>query len=305
MASVKKRFIEIDIIKAFAISAILVAHLSQYISTMPFLTWISYALTNLGTGLFTFASGFSLSHSTSFEEQFRPLDFVKKRVFRIYPLYVPALFLFILMFHYLELYHHLDFAPVWLNTLVHLVGGQALLYPKVSQSFTLWYIGLIIPLYLCFIAIASCKTRLQRFLVAGGIAVALCTAHGLFGIIDVRMFLHYPIFIAGILANRIGILSSRRIGGALALITLPVCIGSYVAYKTLWLLPVQNQYCGAWFCECAPSLALIATMMASGVMFWLWASSQLRTRMSKRTRGLVLFLSIGSYGTYLYHRVSG
>jgi hypothetical protein len=138
--------------------------------------------------------------------------------------------------------------------------------------------------------------------VAGGIAVALCTAHGLFGIIDVRMFLHYPIFIAGILANRIGILSSRRIGGALALITLPVCIGSYVAYKTLWLLPVQNQYCGAWFCECAPSLALIATMMASGVMFWLWASSQLRTRMSKRTRGLVLFLSIGSYGTYLYHR---
>ena len=86
------------------------------------------------------------------------------------------------------------------------------------------------------------------------------------------------------------------------MIALPTCIGSYIAYKTLWLLPVRNEYCGAWFCECAPSLPLIATMLVSGITFGLWVSSRLRARISKRIRGLVLFLSIGSYGTYLYHR---
>jgi hypothetical protein len=223
-------------------------------------------------------------------------------VLRIYPLYVPALFLFILMFHYLALCHRLDFAPVWLNTLVHLVGGHALLYPKVSQSLTLWYIGLIIPLYLCFIAIASCKTRLQRLLVIVGLAVILFTTHGVFGIIDVRMFLHYPVFIAGILAHRMGILSSRRIGKWLALAASLACVGSYAAYKALWLVPVRNHLCGTWLWECAPSLALITLLMVSGATFGLWASSWLRTRISSKARGLMLFLSTGSYGVYLYHR---
>jgi peptidoglycan/LPS O-acetylase OafA/YrhL len=298
----KGKLIEIDIIKTFAISAILLAHLSQYVSEMPFLIWASYALTNLGTGLFTFASGFSLSYSASFEERFQPLRFVKKRVLRIYPLYVPALFLFILLFHYLELYHRLDFAPVWFNTLVHMVGGQALLYSKVSQSFTLWYIGLIVPLYLFFIAFALCRTRLQRLLIIVGTAAALFTIQGLFEIIDVRMFLHYPVFVAGILADRSGILSSRRIGGGASLAALLICIGSYVVYKKLELVPVWNDYCGDWLHLCAPSLAMITIMIVSGITFGLWFSSWWETRISDRTRGLILFLSTGSYAVYLYHR---
>jgi len=298
----RQRLIELDILRALGIVCVLAGHALDYVPAAP---WArsQYALTTLGVGLFTFVSGFALAYSSAGAAPTPSMRFLKQRLGRIYPLYIPALLIFVALFYYLKLSPRLHFKPVIPNLAAHLFSMQALLSPLVTPSFTLWFIGMIVPFYVFFMLIVRCKTARQAALTIILIPVLLLMARFVFGIVDVRILLYYPVFIAGILLSRLGVLSSRRLDYRLALLGLAVSALAYVAFQNLGMTKVLDESCGRnQIIACAPDAAIILTYMLSAIVFLLWISSRWTRHMPDPVRQAILFVSFSSYAVYLYHR---
>ena len=106
-----RRF-EIDFLRTCAIMSILLLHLSGYMKWAALAGLESY-LAGFGIGLFVFISGYGLGLGNRRITTIRQsLAFVGRRVSRIYPLYLPAVALFFLLFHCLGFYHRFDMTPV-------------------------------------------------------------------------------------------------------------------------------------------------------------------------------------------------
>ena len=92
--------------------SILLVHLSEYMKWTAFFGFRLY-LAGFGIGLFVFIAGYGLGLGNRRITTIRQsLAFVGRRVSRIYPLYLPAVALFFLLFHCLGFYHRFDMTPV-------------------------------------------------------------------------------------------------------------------------------------------------------------------------------------------------
>lgn len=103
-----KRLLELDMLRALAITMIVIGHTAAYVTTpllFGVLDKLSVYLFIFGLSLFFFVSGFVLYYSHGgIETTADTLAFWKKRVIRIYPLYWLAL----ISVFVLETYFNID-----------------------------------------------------------------------------------------------------------------------------------------------------------------------------------------------------
>ena len=229
------RILVLDGVKAAAIILIVFIHLYNYLLHHPLAGHhdLIGLLSFLALAGFTFVSGYT-THATNSAMETREgvAGFYRKRVLRIYPLYLAALAAFFVCFQVFRLYPPLELSPA--GWVINALCLQVLLAPAFADPvFTLWFIGFIVLLYLLYPAIIMfSRTTMGIALISGGIFALLAALHLTLNIVDVRLLQYYAFFIAGIIAARSTIGFSRfetRFRGRGAGIT-AVSYASYCVY---------------------------------------------------------------------------
>lgn len=309
----KKRFIELDILRILALFLIFYVHSTDYIDKSFVVEWFRDGATYIGLGIFVFLSGYGLQYSITGKE-FEILPFLKKRILKIYPLYLFSLFIYIFLFHFLKIYHvWWNFSPINQTIFLHLFSLQVIFSPIYPQIYTLWFIGLIIPLYFIFAIIA--KNNNSKFIKYNiGIFLFLIIIRILFHIIDLRFFLYYPIFIIGILYARKQILNKlvsffiiKKNIGKLSLYSAVlsfICIALYFCYKKFWNIPIPIKNFNIDVHLISYIVIFSYTILAINCLITItFLLSHIFNRKVQSFANFISYLSAISYPAYLLHRV--
>lgn len=304
------RRVEIDILKIVAMILILLGHFPGYFN-LPILREIETYLVTLGLSIFVFVSGFSLSlNYKQIEKNVEVWPFFKKRLLRIYPLYLTALGTFILIFYVLHIYHNPKSESLILMATIHFFGLQVFFEPLIPSMFTLWYIGLIILYYTVFIVISITGGDCRRtFLIALGLFAFFFCLRIFLNLIGDRFFMYYPLFVLGIIVNKSLILKSKTMQTWFVGLTLGA--SAIMSIFFLWIpRHVVSSRVGLpnnWTFE---GLIILIAFMLTNTFFLVWAAKvianspfikgHILTR--KKILKIISFMSIGSYGVYLFHR---
>lgn len=197
-----KRLLFLDAFKAFAILLVIFVHMQNFL-TAPITAYYSFfeIVKFIALACFTFASGYAIYENNKTLRDGKEIkNFYKKRIVRIYPLYLIALFTFFLCFQVYGLFHPIYYSvPQWI---VNILCLQVLLAPAfIEPIFSLWFIGLIVMLYAMYPLFSDRLGSLRKKLVlAVSIFAILAIIHLALNIIDYRFFLYFFFFIAGIAA---------------------------------------------------------------------------------------------------------
>jgi peptidoglycan/LPS O-acetylase OafA/YrhL len=304
MSQLKERLVEFDVLRVAALLLILYAHSVGYVLEIPFLEWFRVGGMYTGLGLFVFLSGYSLQYSVSSrakQKQFNKIDFLKRRLIRIYPLYVIAIFAYIVSFHYLDIHHDWQYSPIPETLTLHLLSLQAIFYPNYPEINTLWFIGMIIPFYLFFAFSIQYKTRV--FLTINiTIFLGLLISRLLFDVIDLRLFIYFPLFVLGCLCGRTSILQSKLVnkGSSTLWIIILLALGLYCMYKYFAIPEVPKTEIQAF--KQWVSFGLIFPYMLASITAMLAIATQY-AYLFEKFKHLFAHLANWSYPAYLFHRV--
>lgn len=197
-----ERLLFLDAIKAFAILLVIFVHMQNFLSAVVTTNYLLFEILKfIALACFTFASGYAIyANNTTLGNRKEILHFYKKRIVRIYPLYLAALFVYFLCFQVLGLFHAIHYTVLeWVANICCL---QVVLAPAyIEPIFTLWFIGFIMMLYAMYPLFSRRSDRMgKRLVLAVGIFGVLAVLHLFLNIIDYRFFLYYFFFIAGIAA---------------------------------------------------------------------------------------------------------
>lgn len=206
------RILILDSVKAAAIILIVFIHLYNYLLHHPIAGChdLIALLSFLALAGFTFVSGYTIHASNSaMRTREDVIGFYKKRVIRVYPLYLVALAAFFVCFQVLRLFPPLELSPV--EWTINVLCLQVLLAPVFTDPvFTLWFVGFIVVLYLLYpVIVAPARSTRGIILISGGIFALLAVLHFLLNIVDLRLLQYYFFFIAGIVVCRSNIGFSR------------------------------------------------------------------------------------------------
>ncbi|MBP2133733.1 peptidoglycan/LPS O-acetylase OafA/YrhL [Methanomicrobium sp. W14] len=199
-----ERLLFLDIIKAFAILLVIFVHMQNFLSAIIIPNYyLIEGLKFLGLACFTFASGYAIHENNMIlKDRYDILHFYKKRITRVYPLYLAALFLFFICFQVLGLFHAINYSLAgWAANILCI---QVLLAtPSFEPVFTLWFIGFIMVMYAIYPLFSGGKgVTGKKVLAAIAVFIFLLVIHESFDIIDYRLFFYYFFFIFGMLASK-------------------------------------------------------------------------------------------------------
>ena len=279
---------EMTVLRAVAILSLFLAHLHQYIDIV-FLEKIFTLSSNVCVGLFAFASGYCLTLGKDISDRRGIFAFLSRRLRRIYKLYIPALVIYILMYEPGDQHKLVSFA-------VHLASLQVLLEKFVTQYFTIWFIGMIVPYYVLFafasylsgrgFAIRKSTSLLVLFLVL--YACRLGT------ICDSRFFFYAPCFIAGVFMCERRYLQEKPypLGALLAFVI--------SSFALIFAYFVFKDATGEFYVRILKAAALIAyalTIPLCGLY-----AAQLAVRLKLDRFRTIDIVSDSSFAAYLFHR---
>ena len=295
------KLIEVDMVRAAAILLILAAHMPAY-AKLGGLADCEIYLVTLGLSLFVFISGYCLARK---DRQMRSLrdvkDFVGQRFLRLYPLYVPALLLFILLFQCLGVFHKIDFSPIGWKTAIHLCAAQELAAPRLAPLFTLWYVGAICMYYAVYVILARCGGGVLRTIAVAALVFALCLVvrHSL-GLIGNRFFMYYTPFVAGIVAAKAHWMEASRRNAVVVSILFATFV---VSGACLWDLKgvVYDTNGENWLKSTYGEILRLAFSL-SGVLVAVDLARLMVRSLSNAVQKMMVAISFASYAIYLYHR---
>lgn len=298
-----RRLGEIDTLRTFAVVSILLFHMSMYSKVFTLSNiWaiISPYLGIYGLGLFAFLSGYSLYlNNRSFVSINDIIKFYKKRIIRIYPLYLLSIISFFLGFQYYLHFisdnnsMHIDFKS-WI---IHIIGLQVLMAPRyVDPILTIWFIGLIFLFYSAFpfIIIFSNKSS-HMMLFSSCIYLIIAYIHFLFNIIDDRLFIYYFPFISGILVGKINNFDNKSFYTSPKLLnkySLIICILLLIPYIFRTHLPMSNSIISIIVYDCfiiSSSLLSIDLLIESPIK-------------NSHLQKCFYICATASFAVYLFHR---
>jgi len=189
---------------------IVATHLSAYISVLEIPA--GHFMGESGRSLFVFISGYSLTLAYSCIKTWKEVkNFSVKRLMRIYPLYILALTIFVVLFHYCGVWHQMDIKPVLPTVLAHLAACQMLFSPLIAPMLTLWFIGCIIPYYLVYAVLVKYGYNVKRMITLAVMIFVLFGGFKIFtGVCDYMLLYYYPIFVGGVLAGKVKILAGHE-----------------------------------------------------------------------------------------------
>lgn len=297
------RILEFDALRVVALCLILVVHSSSYIPELPVLDGLRDWLRQAGLGIFFFLSGYSIQYSSLRRSQpFQRGPFLVRRLNRIYPLYLVAFALFLLCFHVLKIHHSWNYSPLRQTIFLHGLLLQEFFAPTFPVVQTLWFVSAIAICYALFSL--SGDRPLRKFLLLNtSFFVGAIVLRYSFGIIDIRLFLYYPFFIAGVVLARADNQSDAgpgraRLWGAFAGAGL-VSAAVYTAAR-YWELPELSSN----YLELPQGgISYVATSLyGATAVTVLVALAYLLSPFIARLPRAIAYLSAISYAAYLLHR---
>lgn len=325
---------EIDILRIISILiVVLLIHIpisyayNFYLDLDQFETFL---VNNVGIyvamGSFVFVSGFGLSlnpNNRNLNSPKKLLTFLKKRFIRIFPLYWIAIVLFVVFVGYS------DMDPLYL--MYHFFGLQIIVAPHFGPPMlTLWFIGIIVIYYLIYLVINIIKSPLWSIPMTIAILFFFMALNGVFGLVEIRFFRYYCIFIAGIVAAHIytsplytrfkeRLREKSRV--IVLLISLCFAIIGFLSFQFLtqyFYSALISEY-GTWslgfilmtnpdFYQMAAIIFMTNLTIIAFLTFIISTFSfifhSLRLIFSKRkVESVVSVISYSTYGVYLFHRV--
>jgi len=317
-----KRLFELDALRAVAIVLIVFSHLISFIKSNLFILTVNsinyiFPVWFYGLSLFFFISGFVLhyKHPTISSRQ-DAIDFLKRRVVRIYPLYWIALAVFIT----LGITLGMDAWNFFLATIY--ICGLQVFFPPGGEGFgLLWFVGVILLYYLIYLVLARLSHAPKLLLTAVlGFPLFFVVLRLAFNIVDSRFFVYYGIFIAGVIASKYNLLyrtnAKRRYAAySIALFCGVISIVALVTKLTQHL--TSNIYQPTASLSDAYSMLndpraplsyanfiviVLANVLALLFIYWSFNSMRLiLPSVSVTTRKLVAAIAFASYSIYLFH----
>lgn len=305
----KKRLIEIDILRTFSIILILLHHLDAYTYCDLFLIFKPY-FGVFGISLFVFLSGYSLNINNNIFKNFSDfLKFYRKRIERIYPLYILAIIVFFVLYQVIGQVMAKNF-QWWL---IQILGLEVLLSPRfIDPIFTLWFIGMLILYYFIYPFILYRSTDVKEiFFKSLLIFSSLIFIRIIWNIIDIRFFLYYFLFITGILTSRINLFYDKKYNNIffislisfLFFLIIHLHAGSYSIYEGPNTLGELNNID---INKAIGILFILELLMITFVILITYLvtvySSNLEDESNRVTVKFSIFGAFASYGVYLLHR---
>ena len=181
----------IDVLRAFCVLYIVgYWHLFPYSSAFPgYANHYTEGLKELVLGAFALSSGYLLAQRDIGLSAREVLSFYRRRLVRIYPLYLLAVILFGVA----------QIASV--EQVIHAALLTSMFTPPALP--TLWFITMIMFFYLAAPFLIHVSGRVTGCLLLGGaIWLAFALYHLVVNPIDVRILMYFPAFLFGILLHR-------------------------------------------------------------------------------------------------------
>jgi peptidoglycan/LPS O-acetylase OafA/YrhL len=201
LSACSQRLPELDILRAVAICLIVFAHFPS-LSSLYVDPAIKFWSATFGLSLFLFLSGFCLFRSNRIVTPSDVPRFYKKRVLRIYPLYVIVVAVYVLL-QYSQLNEYLvglTLSPT--EIIANVVGLQALL--DIPSYGALWFVGLILVYYLIYpLMMLATGGKTIRILLFSCATIALFAVLRMaFDLVNLRLLFYFVIFIGGVLTSK-------------------------------------------------------------------------------------------------------
>jgi peptidoglycan/LPS O-acetylase OafA/YrhL len=199
------RLYHLDILRMLAILCIIVRHLPSH-GFLLFLDNIKEYFALVGLGLFFFMSGYLLNYNyKSLNSWYSKVNFYKKRVIRIYPLY--WIFLFVYVFLYVFIAKDASHITLTVTDLIIYIIGLHMFFSNYIPLIPfLWFIGVIIIFYLLYPFLIRSSTNFanNRSILFNSILIFIIfiLLRLTFNVIDDLFFMYYFIFIGGILSTK-------------------------------------------------------------------------------------------------------
>jgi len=283
-----KRLIEVDILRTFATVLLLIHHsrvsqlkIYDFRLKSIFIIPSSYAL----LGIFCVLSGYLLGNQLKRMCSGSLWQYLARRISRLYPPYLLALFLF---------QRVLEVKLADFNLWAHIFGFQILLAPLAKPVYTLWYFSLLVG-YLLIVPIGLYRTRklISSSLYLLAVFTASAFIHQRYGFIDIRFFYYFWIFsigsLIGLYGEKLGSFAKRD------LLILPA--GILLFWTGIHLQKAQITYITRidW-----GHLAWVNAYMCSFIYLAFRAAAKIKD--FKFISRISEFISKGSYFTYIFHR---
>jgi len=249
-------------------------HLMDYSEDLAFLrTDVTLFITYCVLGLFCFLSGVLLAEKYEFQTVQDHLGFYKRRIIRIYPMYIGALAAYVVI------------GFISIRTLV----TSALLLNSILNIplMTLWFISVIFVLYILTPLLLR-KFSTMRLIILSLIAcMAFIIINITTGYIDLRLPMYLVPFSMGLLISKNPTIKKTMMTAPYLLLSVCLLAISYFL----------NSYAGNEYFK----LFIIDIGILAGINLLMFLATRFETILDNR---ILRLLSYSSYSMYLIHRVT-
>ncbi|WP_155314002.1 acyltransferase family protein [Desulfosarcina ovata] len=273
---IKNRNIGIDLLRGLSILYIVgFWHMFNYTKAFPeYYNPFTRRLTLIILGTFVFISGYFIGGEDLIINKHNIIAFYKKRLLRIYPLYIIAIYLFTLF--------NLS------NVITSVKAGVMISMLLKPAPVTLWFITMLILFYVIspFLIHCSKSIKANRLIFYYLIFITLLMIYSYFTrMLDVRFVMYFPSFALGVfVANKNE--SIHRTNNSFTII---IMISSVIF--SFFKAPHEQL-----------KLLMYIPMILS-CSYFLFQSFKYLSVSSKHACKIIIFLSYSSYCMYLFHRL--
>jgi peptidoglycan/LPS O-acetylase OafA/YrhL len=299
-----KHVFEADVLRAVAIMIIIFHHAYDFFyhetiaSTL--IGSVNEFLGNIGLGVFFFISGYLLyHHHPKIASRRDIIHFYKKRILRLYPLYLAALIVSLFCFGYLHLSMFNSIELGVDQVIVFFLGMQSL----TDLSFmNYWFVSVILVYYFLYpIIVGVSKKTGDIALISLCIAAVALFVYVVSRNIDYRIFYFFMVFASGIIARRVEVFEQGKIEKYIPLLL--VFVLSALAVEAL-ILNRDNFVVGRYIKNVIQlaSAASYNIIMISLCLLFFWMVSKYGS-LGWSEKLYLPQISFGSYAAYLFDMI--
>jgi len=290
----KERLIVFDFIRLFAIVMVVLSHNIRF-GTFPI---SSLYLGVLGNGLFFFISGYLIYlNNNSINSKADIIHFYKKRLLRIYPLYIVAVIVHVIITTLISGSSYNSF-----EVIVSMLGLQMVFYPKFITYPFLWFIGMILIYYLIYpLIIYFSQKNWIKYLIYSCISIGLLIIFRLLtGLIGGGVFEYYFIFVAGVLSGMLNIFKSKYLL-PLTLLSLILFIGCVCITQTFHPMISDTLTLSSTVVINTISIIALRIIYAISAIFTLYFVYN-RLHIGQTMMKIITYGAFAAYAVYLFDR---
>lgn len=209
-----RRIPELDILRAVAIILIVFSHF-PLLTTVSIPPVVKMWCATIGLAMFIFISGIVLQRSTKLEKRHDIIKFYKKRILRIYPLYLIVVGVYVVIQYLLPTTaNKLGIYLMPIEIIGNALGLQAVF--NIPSYGVLWFVGLILIFYFVYPLIMFKNNNYLIFGASIAIFGCILILHLTLSLFIPQVVLYFPVFLAGVLLSanwdRIPSLYIKRLG---------------------------------------------------------------------------------------------